>query len=79
MASGRLEAFERRLPKFTEGQATTFFNLHGGEVVSVSAKHGAPDYVTVAFATETEEFGPVALNPVVVAELLKLLAQLQIR
>jgi len=69
----REELFEERLPTFAVGQAEEFFRLHGGEVVSVWGRRGAPDYLVVAFATQTETFGPISLNPEVVAELRRLL------
>ena len=73
MANSREDAFKRRLPEFTDNQAKTFFDLHGGEVVSVWGRRGVPDYLVLAFATETETFGPIALNPIAVEALRKLL------
>ena len=72
----REELFEAHLPTFSDRQATRAFELHGGEVVSVEARHGAPDYVVVAFATQTKKLAPLALNPVVVARLRRLLDRL---
>jgi len=71
----REQLFESRLPEFTPEQAATFFEQHGGEVVSVSGRRGVPDYLVLAFATETETFGPISLNPIAVAGLRKLLGQ----
>ena len=69
MSNSREKAFMDRLPKFTDAQAETFFRAHGGEVVSVWGRRGMPDYLVLAFATETEMFGPISLNPVAVAAL----------
>jgi hypothetical protein len=69
----REEAFQKHVPKFTQQQAETFFQDHGGEVVSVWGRRGAPDYLVLSFATTTEKFGPVSLNPVAVASLRRIL------
>ena len=73
MDSAREKAFQDRLPTFTDVQAEAFFHQHGGEVVSVWGRPGIPDYLVLAFATETEMFGPISLNPVAVAALRHLL------
>jgi hypothetical protein len=72
----REELFEAHRPTFSDRQSTRFFDAHGGEIVSVEARRGVPDYVVVAFATQTEHLGPISLNPVVVARLRHLLDQL---
>jgi hypothetical protein len=69
----REESFEKHLPKFTPQQAEAFFMAHGGEVVSVCGRRGLPDLVVLSFATETEQLGPISLNPVAVAGLRKIL------
>lgn len=67
--------FQRYLPKFTDDQALRSFSYHSGEVLSFSARPMAPDLFAVAFATRTEIFGPIALNPVVARGLLEELEQ----
>jgi hypothetical protein len=71
----REQLFEEKLPIFTGEQAETFFRIHGGEVLSVWGRKGTPDYYVVSFATSTEQFGPISLNPVTAAALRKLLDQ----
>jgi hypothetical protein len=75
MLNKRKEAFQRRLPIFSEDQAEKFFRNKGGEVVSVWGRRGAGDYLVLAFATETDELGPISLNRVAVEALRKILAQ----
>lgn len=66
--------FQEKFPQFTENQAATFFRQHG-EIVSVNARPGAPDLFLVAFASEGQQYGPMALNPIVARALCGLLIQ----
>ncbi|MGO8914856.1 MAG: hypothetical protein ACLQJR_02990 [Stellaceae bacterium] len=63
--------FQKYLPTFTEDQAVRSYSYHGGEVLSFSVRPVAPDLFAVAFATRTEVFGPVSLNPLVARGLLQ--------
>ena len=54
--------FDKHLPTFSDDQARNFHAGHGGDVVSVAGRFGAPKNFVVAFATQTEKFGPIALN-----------------
>lgn len=71
MPGSRETDFQQFLPTFSEDQAVRFYSYHGGEIVSCSGRPVAPDLYAVAFATRTETFGPVALNPTVARFLLR--------